>query len=262
MKKMMSFCAFVFAFSFAFFLSHGSAFARESGPDSSGTPRNSLLPDTWALEFGIGYNFSLTSFQGSALSIKRQLNSHEAIQLGIGGSLSDQSTSGSTQYNLGDTLTYGNSQTGASNGGSIQVNLQYVYYPNPDADVNFYIGAGPTIGYSRSRYNTNYTPALPVPADSTVYIDYPSSPNQNSTSWNAGVSAMAGVECFVWKFVSIHAQYGLNLTYSESNYTSGYAYDILRNGKLVPSTSSSHGSSHTWQFYPASVMFGLSVYFR
>ena len=262
MKNFVTLCAYAFAFSVALSLSQRSAFAQESKRDSSGTPRNFLQPDAWALEFGIGYNFSLTSFQGSALSIKRQLNSHEAIQLGIGGSLSDQSTSGSTQYNLGDTLTYGYSQTGASNGGSIQVNLQYVYYPNPDADVIFYFGAGPTIGYSRSKSNINSTPALPVPADSTVYIDYPSSPNQNSTSWNAGVSAMAGVECFVWKYVSIHAQYGLNLTYGESNYTSGYAYEILRNGKLVPRTSSSHGSSHTWQFYPASVMFGLSVYFR
>ncbi len=262
MKNRMTVCAFAFAFSAAFSLSQRTAFAQESNRDSSGTPRNSLQPDTWALEFGISYNFSLTSFQGSALSIKRQLNSHEAIQLGIGGSLSDQSTNSSAQYNLGDTLTYGNSQSGGSNGGSIQVNLQYVYYPNPDADINFYIGAGPTIGYSRSRGNTNYTPALPVPADSTIIINYPGSTNQNSTSWNAGVSAMAGVECFVWKFVSIHAQYGLNLTYSESNSTSRYAYNILRNGKLIPSTSSSHGSSHTWQVYPASVMFGLSVYFR
>jgi hypothetical protein len=262
MKKNRFIFVFAFAFVSAFCASNESASAQEPRPDSSAVPRNSLRPDTWALEFGINYNFTLTSFQGSVLSIKRQLNSHEAIQVGIGGSLSDQSGGGSTRYNLGDTLAYGNSQAGASNAGGIQLNLQYVYYPNPEADVNFYFGAGPTFGYSRSSGNTNYTPALPVPADSTVIINYPGSTNQNSTSWNAGVSAMAGVECFLWKYVSIHAQYGLNLTYGESNYTSGYAYEILRNGTLISSTSASHSSSHAWQVYASSVLFGLSVYFR
>jgi hypothetical protein len=241
---------------------NAKAFSQESKSDSSTIVKNYLQPNMWAFEFGISSNFTLTSFQGTVLSIKRQLNSHEAIQLGIGGSLSNQNSSSSGQNEWGDTLTYGNSGSGTNTGGSVQVNLQYVYYFNPDADINVYVGAGPTVGYSRTIYNYNYTPVLPVPADSGVYINYPTNSNQSYTSWNAGVSGMLGAECFILKFLSIHAQYGLNVTYSESNTTYSYNYAYFYDVKLNKTSSSNQSKSHGWQLSPTSVMFGLSVYFK
>jgi len=237
--------------------------ASSDKPDTTSPRQNLLKPDTWALQFGIASNFTLTSFQGSVLSIKRQLNSHEAIQLGIGGSLANQnSTSNSSSRNeLIDTLTYGNSGSGTNTGGSVQVNLQYVYYLNPDADVNIYVGVGPTIGYSRTIYKYDYIPVPPAPPDS-VYIYYPSSNNQSYRSWNAGVTGMLGAECFILKFLSVHAQYRLNITYNESNSTyssNGVSYS---NTRFFNSSASSQSKSHGWQLNPNSVLFGLSVYFK
>jgi len=252
----------VIALSLVFSLNTEKAFSQESKSDSSTIVKNYLQPDMWAFEFGIASNFTLTSFQGTVLSIKRQLNSHEAIQLGIGGSLTDQSSSNSTQNNWGDTLTWGNGGSGSNTGGSIQVNLQYVYYLNPESDINVFVGVGPTLGYSRTTYNNDYTPVLPVPTDSDINIYYPTSIDQTSRSWNAGVAGMLGAECFILKYLSVHAQYGLNIIYSETNLTYHYNYNEFFDATMHPTSESTQGKSHGWQINPTSVMFGLSVYFK
>jgi hypothetical protein len=230
--------------------------------DSSSAIRNSLKPDTWALEFGINPNFTLNSFQGSVLSIKRQLNSREAIQLGIGGSLNNETGDGSNQDNYADTLNVGTTLSGVNNRGSVQINLQYVYYANPDDDIIFFAGAGPTAGYSWYTHNDDYSPVLPLPVDSTISVEYPSSADQKQTSWNAGASGMIGVECFILKFLSVHAQYGISVTYNESNYIYDYSYKTLYQRKVLTTTHSNQNKYHGWQINPNSVLFGLSVYFK
>lgn len=258
----MSFSILAFVLFVALFTVSNNALAQGSESDSTNHVRNSLQSSCWAFEFGISSNFTLTSFQGTVLSVKRQLNKHEAVELGIGGYLNNQDNSGSSQNNWGDTLTYGSSLSGSNKYGNFQINLRYVYYPNPDADVNLYLGAGPTFGYYRSNYNNDNTPVLPQPPDANLYINYPNSSIQSQTSWNAGVSAAAGVECFILKYLSIHAQYGISLVYTKGDYSTDYIYHVFDHGQMMTSASSNTSDSHGWQINPASVLFGLSVYLK
>lgn len=240
----------------------GNAFGEAPKPDSTKDFANSLHPAAWAFEFGISSSFTLTSFHGAALALKRQLSRNSAVELGVGGYLNTQSNDGSNSYNLGDTLSYGYSQSNKSNNGNIQLNLRYLYYPNPASHVNFFLGGGPTFGYSRADQHLQSVPVIPQPPDANVTVNYPNSPNQTQTSWNAGVSAIAGVEYFVLKSLSIHARYGVNIIYLETKYNTDYTYQVFRNGTLTTSAASYASKAHGWQIQPSYVLFGLSVYFR
>lgn len=258
MKRIMSASIFLFFLSLLFF--NASAFARGTGADSAKTSVNSLSGPGWAFEFGIGGNFTLTTFQGTVLSVKRQLDSHDAVELGISGYLNNQDNSNSTRYNWGDTLSYGYSQSGSNNYGNFQLNLRYIYYLNPAGRVNFFIGAGPTFGYYRSTYDINSTALIPQPPDPNIRISYPTSPTETETSWNAGISAVAGVEYFVLKYLSVHARYGINLVYEKTDDDLNYSYQVFQNGALIKSTGSQTSDLHGLHVNPAYVLFGLSVY--
>lgn len=258
MKFIVSCSIFALLFSLSF-LSTG-ALARGTGSDTASTFVNSLTHAGWAFEFGINSNFTLTSFQGTVLSVKRQLDSHDAVELGISGYLNNQDNGGSNHYNRGDTLTYGYSQSGTNNYGNFQLNLRYIYYPNPGGRVNLFMGAGPTFGYYRSTNDINITAVIPQPPDPNLRVNYPASPSQTQRSWNAGISAVAGVECFVLKYLSIHARYGFSLVYEKRDYNTNYTYQVFQDGKLTTSRGSQSSNFHNWQVNPAYVLFDLSVY--
>lgn len=258
MKSKILFSGYALAFCF---IVSGVAFAQVSSSDTSIAAKNSLKPDTWALEFGITSHFALTSFQGTVLSLKRQLNNHEAIQLGVGVSYNDQTNAGSSTTDQSDTLSITSPYTGFARTASIQFNVQYLYYVNPDADVNLYLGSGPTFGFGwNSGENNN-----PFPSGYPDYYYVSSSHSSvTQTSWNLGVTCMAGVECFVLRYLSLHAQYGLTIGYFVSDRTEASTLDYTLVGQ--PATSlvsrmSSESKSHGWSIYGSSVLFGLSVYF-
>lgn len=244
-----------------FLICSSSAYAGSTMADSSSSHPNSLAPGKWALEFGISSNFTLTSFQGTVLSIKRQMNSHEAVELAIGGSLYSQSGTSKFTHTTGDTVDSHNSGSNGNESHSISLSACYLYYPNPDGMINLYFGAGPTVTYGHSDYRQQ-TYQLPVPpAISTTTIT-----NSNGqTSWGLGASGLVGAEWFMTKYLSLHAQYGLSVMYvaSHSTQLTANSSTTTSSGTVIPSqTSSNDWGYHGWQINPSSVMFGLSVYFN
>ena len=244
-----------------FLVCSSRAYAGESIADSSSSHPNSLVSGKWALEFGVSSNFTLTDFQGAVLSVKRQVDSHEAIELAIGGSLNSQSGTSQYTYMFADTVDAHNSGSNGNNSQGISLGVRYLYYPNPGEKINLYFGGGPVVSYSHSD-NRQQTYLLPVPPA----ISAPTVTNSTGqTTWSFGGSALAGVEWFMTKYMSLHAQYGLTILYAEyqSTQLSANSSSVTSSGTVLPSQMSSNdGKTHGWQINASSVLFGLSVYFN
>ena len=210
---------------------------------------NSLTEGAWALQFAVAGNFTLTTLQGAVISLKRQLTPGHAIRLGIGGALSigdNTNLNTSTQF---DTITSTNSRSSQLNSSSIQLNLQYLWYPDPGADVNLFFGAGPLVTYSHSSSDGDIVyAATGSPSNSSV-----SSSESNSTA--LGLSGLLGAEWFAFRSFSLHAEYGASVRYSW--------FDSTTDDRITgqPFHSTSDRKSKGWSSPTSAVRFGVSVYF-
>jgi hypothetical protein len=223
--------------------------AYAQSPDAGAAGKhNSLTDDAWALQFQVASNFTLSNFQGTAISLKRQLSPSHAVRLGIGGSLSltdNTNLNSSTAY---DTLNSTGSSSADANSSTLQINLQYLWYPDPDADVNLFFGAGPLVAYSHSSSEGDLiNTSTGSPSTRTVETS-----EANSTS--LGISGLIGAEWFAFRSFSLHAEYGASARYSWSDNTTEESF-----GPTI--RSSSVRKSKGWSSPASAVKFGVSVYF-
>ena len=192
----------------------------------------------FALQFQIGQNFTLSSFQGSVLSGKYNFSENDAVRLGlsIGVFKSDNNTLNGISN---PSSTTGFTQNVLSNNYGIL--LQYIRNNYLDNNLNFYFGGGPTFSYGVSRNET-----LDMQSNSII--------NSNNYSKDYGISACLGIEWYFNKSMSLSAQYGIAFDYSEAIQNSNSADN---NTQVSYSVHKSTG----YQINPNSVLFGLSVYF-
>ena len=219
-------------------------------------PKNSLEKGAWALQFQIGNSFTLRAFQGATISAKRHYSENSAIRLGTSISLaaSDGDYTGTTTQ--ADTILGSNSGAASDDYQSIQVTAQYLYYPNPQALVNVFFGAGPLIQYSRSHGNGNRL------WSSSGGYETADSGTSDAKSWAIGANAVAGVEWFATKSLSFHAEYGLSIQYISTKRTNSGTTKI-DSPPAAPYYRGFNDESFRkgWQFDGTAVRFGLSVYF-
>jgi hypothetical protein len=219
--------------------------------NSEGEPqlkRNSLTAGTWALQFQVGSNLTLTNFQGAIISIKRQLTPNQAIRLGVGGSLSLADNTSLNSYVQSDTSASATSSSGEGHSWNTTINLQYLFYANPEADVNMFFGAGVLGQYSRSYSEADDINSAPnVPSSRSI-----SSSESHATA--LGIAGLLGVEWFAFRSFSLHAEYGALLRYSWGESRS----DNFSASGLHSSTAR---KSRGWDSGGASTKFGVSVYF-
>ncbi len=219
------------------------------------TDTSALRAGSWSLQFGVGSNFTLTSFQGATIAAKYHLSGTSALRAGItvNGS-NDQSTS-LTTTDLADTLSTSGSQDGSSSQLSVSLNLQYLWYLNPDGLVHFYLALGPSVSYMHSAsdrtgstLNTGGNPAV---------IGFTTT--SRSTDWAAGLRGGAGVEWFATRWLSIQAEYAYVVDYEWTS-----SSDNVTSTPTVPGgTSSSQENSvktKGWRFNNLGVIFGINVY--
>ena len=224
-----------------------SSLAQNQSPDST-----SLREGALALQFGIAGNFTLTSFQGTTISMKYQLSSKNAIRGGItlGGRTNDGSNTVSGSY--ADTSIGSISGKNSSSSQNISFTIQYLKYLNPNGPVHFYTAIGPSVLYSYSKSNSDN----PYSGESYLYRDIYSS---SSTQWGIGATVSAGVEWFPSRWFSLRAEYGESLQYQWGSSTSTSDYTYTTSAR-VPSHYESSGTSKGWSLGSSSVSFGLSVY--
>ncbi len=110
--------------------------------------KNSLTKNCWALQFGIGNDFKLSSFQGAIVSVKRQFEGGYALRFGLSGSF--ESTR--DEYAQFDSMgPLPGAMSHSSNSQHVSIVAQYLSYSNRDGDFNFFWGAGPKVSFSRYK---------------------------------------------------------------------------------------------------------------
>ncbi|MCB1048159.1 MAG: hypothetical protein KDC10_13265 [Calditrichaeota bacterium] len=192
-----------------------------------------LRQGAWAIQFGIAPNFTLNSFSGSILSVKRHVSASSALRLGLSGSL--ESLDGTTEYTYPDTLF--NHDT-ISNATSLGVELQYLHYSDPRNGLSLYWGAGPSLQLSHGKQTTQ---------------EYDVERSYLQHRWSLGLLCSLGVEWCPARFVGIHGEYGLAVEYiSQSD-----QYDRQSESELTGRNMETSG----WQERSRPVRFGISLYF-
>jgi hypothetical protein len=213
----------------------------------------SLKEGTWALQFGISSNFTLTSFQGSTFSVKYQLSDKNAIRSGVSIS-GNTSTGNSTTSGMVDDTSIGVIPgTNSSKTQNISLISQYLWYMNPSGPVHLYIGFGPSVSYSYSQSSPEN-----IGLGSNRY--YLRSVNSStSTQWAIGLMGSMGVEWFLNQWLSIRAEYGESIQYQWRSITSMTDYSS-NDPNYVPTHYESSTTYKSWTLISNSVSFGMSVY--
>ncbi len=192
-----------------------------------------LQKGAWAIQFGITSDFTLNSFSGGIMSMKRHFSSRSALRGGLSGSL--ESLDGVSQWSDPDTTASEDTDRDAA---GLGIELQYLYYSRPINGLSLYWGTGPS-------YRTN--------RDESGYSADGRESRRTRHQWSLGLLNSLGVEWFPAKFVGIHAEYGLALEYVSQSTEDNYLTELgraLRNSEL-----------DGWRVDDRPVRFGVSVYF-
>jgi hypothetical protein len=204
----------------------------------------------WSLQFKIGDNFTLSSFQGALISCQRQVSDRSAIRLGVGINLSDDHRD--YDRNEFDTNSYNrdSEENIDSDSKYINTSLLYTRYAHPESNLTAFYGFGPNLEfewYNAEDEHIGYDVSGNVTSKSKQKIDI--------DNIDIGIIGALGFEWFLSKSISLTAEYGLLLKYywdkrksrTENVFSSyGTETEFKSNGFAIDATS---------------VKFGLSAYF-
>lgn len=213
---------------------------------ASNFAKESLRPGSWSLQFGIGNDFRLQSFDGLMISCKRHYSANSAIRLGVDLSAALRNSKSDLYTHLYPVYRTDEDADGLT----IDVSAMYLYYPSSGRRVNLFLGIGPDIGYwrdksVRERMERQYDTG----------IDYMETRSSYRYAIHAGAKGALGVEWFATKDISLLAEYGAVMAYSYSfaeHVTENHGTGLDRYSHLI---------SRQLQLTHSSVKFGLSVYF-
>lgn len=208
-----------------------------------------LKEGTWALQFGIAPNFTLTSFQGGVISAKFHNSDNTAIRFGIGVGHSQKDFEGNSNYYENEATNVANLD-GFDKRSNYYINCQYLWNSNINESFSLFYGFGPTVGFSiRDNENKEF------------YTWNKSShfrKNRNN-EWAVGLICALGVEWFVNSNISIGAEYGFKATYNWGGiYTKEIDYDEDQN---ITRDWDSDKDYTGFNVGGSRVLFGVSIYF-
>jgi len=217
---------------------------------SSEEKKNSLEQGSWSLQFQISSNFTLRSFQGTNFSVKRHLSSKSAIRFGIGllavTNDREEESDENNSFNLARKTEIEDNQT------QINISSYYIYYPNPHKNINVYFGGGPILGYSDYDETRNGTDVI----QDTINVQ--NRYKNEVKGYSIGILGLIGVEWFVNKDISFHAEYGSSFFYEKSKLeTTSTRISTSNNDDTKVVTT----EDKRFMFRSNGVKFGISVYF-
>jgi hypothetical protein len=216
-----------------------------------------LRQGSWAIQFGIGSNFTLTSFQGSTIGAKYQISETNAVRGGI--TINAGTSNGPNSYSgsVGDSSLGTVPGSTSSKSAVVSFVLQYLWYMNPNDNVHFYTGLGPSVSYNSSR-NSSDNSYLETENNQGYWVEqlYGS----NSTQWAVGAAAVFGVEWFACKWLSLHADYNEGLQYQWRSSSTNDNYRSPTYPVYIPVNTESSASSKGWALISSGVSFGLCIY--
>ena len=228
-----------------------------SQAQNQSTDTTALKNGSWALQFGIGSNFTLTSFQGATIAAKYQISQLDAIRAGITINGSTNNGTGSNSVAINDTNDGTVANNASSNSSTVSIVVQYLWYLNPSGPVHFYIGIGPSVSFGYSDNNQNYPYISTLNGHGYWIQELYATKN---IQWALGGACVAGVEWFASKWLSLHADYNLTIQYQWRNTTSSTYYSSLTYPNYIPSLANSSTINKSWSLNSAAVSFGVNIY--
>lgn len=211
-----------------------------------------LSDSSRALQFQIGSNFTLNSFQGSTISFKYHLSRTSAFRAGLSIDLSSTDGEGNSGSFISDTVSSIADQNSDMSSYMVQFRTQYIYNINPGSKFLLYTGAGPLFGYDKSQGKSETEYQYPRQAPIKSISD------QKRTMGYAGISGLMGVEWFASSGISLSAEYGLDIRYFWTKQEQTQQNLQINSSKVRNTTSI---KSTGWEIYGNFVKFGLTVYF-
>ena len=215
------------------------------------TPTNPLAPGARALQFQIGDNFEVRSFDGLSVSFKRHSSAESAWRLGVMLDLeiNDRDIEDSTATS--DDVYVG-SQDNESNGQRLRVDLLQLRYPSTGRSACWYWGVGPRMRFSRNERESMYVNGEEQVSAAQFRREY-------GHSWGVGALGVSGVEWFVTGDVSLHAEYAASLEYGASTLESDTWQG--EDGELPTYHRTTSNTETGWDFGGTQAIFGASLYF-
>lgn len=224
-------------------------FAQNSGERKEiAAPR--MKNGTWALQFQISQNFTLSDFQGSVLSLKKHLSAKTAIRLGIGIDIQTSDENNEFRRFLADTLSVSSNTDDNKDTHSINLATQFLYYPSSNNRIKPYWGAGPFIQYGHFKRDKNGQNDLTMDR----FVE-----NRDRSDWEFGVSTLIGVEWFVTSKISLLAEYGISFAHFAID-TREVTRQIPNDPALAELRTENQNNSDGFIIRALPVRFGLSVY--
>ncbi len=209
-----------------------------------------LTENSRALQFQVGRDFTLSSFQGAAISYKYHTQQYSALRFGITLSSGSVDSDGTNTEIRSDTVNNKTNNNVDRTNIGVQLNLQKLWYVEPVSTVLFFYGTGPFVGFDYTKTNTEQIWNLIIgdPQKSTDEM--------KAKSWSFGLTGLLGVEWFVSKTISFHAEYDIAISYSWTKIegTSNYPSPGDR--------STNERTNTSWQLSSRGVLFGVSIYFQ
>lgn len=160
---------------------------------------NSLQGGRWAVQFQVGSNFTLSSFEGAAVYLKSQFSRRLALRMGAGVNGTNEEQKLKYQE-LGGTSE--SDIPTKSNSINVTITTKLLYYFNPKSKLNVYLGLGPVGNYSYT-YDESFNSGISV-------VNY-----FESKYWSGGLNGILGCEFFPLQFLSFTAEYSVTGTYGK-----------------------------------------------
>lgn len=204
------------------------------------TANNAMTKGAWAMQFQINQDFTLSSFKGATLSLKRHYSPSRALRFGLnlGGSFSNSEERRANNTNVESDR----------NNQSIGLVSEYVFSSSSEKSAKLFFGVGSSLGFSRSSQTQ------------PILISQSQTREKNVTQdWSAGIIGVIGVEWFANAHISLLAEYSSFLGYSSYRRKLIYEQQDSNGGFVV--TGESWLNIDSFSFSARSVNFGLSVYF-
>jgi len=172
------------------------------------------------------------------------------VDLGFNGSSENSDHIQDYSANQTDTQQKFN-QNQSNNSQNLNLTVNYLWISNLAKEINFYLGIGPLISYSR-RHNENNSETTP----SSGYT-YSKSINETTSSFfGLGIQGVVGIECNLTEKISLLAEFNLDGTYSWDHWQTDYEDQTT---SLNKSGNSEDGNS--WNYGLNNLKIGIAYRF-
>ena len=220
------------------------------------TANDDLQAGMWALQFSVGDDFTLSSFAGSTISAKYQMNESAALRIGISASLSANDSDGNASAYPDDRSIETESERNTSR---FSVLVAYQRYLKRSGAARPYLAVGPYANYRHSKMTDwSKRPSVGSLEDTSIVTHLNI---REDDRFQFGVTAILGAEIFVYKGVSLSAEYSISVGHASGENSTMQEDYLSRADMTRVETNTSKDKTSGFILSEGSVKLGVSVYF-